>query len=66
MANENNKQSAPNDPITGLVVGVMNWAHDRAPGMMPFYRKHMSEYYAPKNFNIWYIFGVLSIVVSSA
>jgi len=31
--------------------------------MMPAYRKHMSEYYAPKNFNIWYIFGVLSMVV---
>ena len=29
----------------------------------PFYRKHMTEYYAPKNFNIWYIFGVLSMVV---
>jgi len=31
--------------------------------LMPMYRKHMSEYYAPKNFNIWYIFGVLSMVV---
>jgi ubiquinol-cytochrome c reductase cytochrome b subunit len=30
---------------------------------MPAYRKHMTEYYAPKNFNIWYIFGVLSMVV---
>ncbi|MFN3702746.1 cytochrome b [Thermomonas sp.] len=43
--------------------GVMGWVNERAPGMMPAYRKHMSEYYAPKNFNIWYIFGVLSIVV---
>jgi ubiquinol-cytochrome c reductase cytochrome b subunit len=31
--------------------------------MMPVYRKHMTEYYAPKNFNFWYYFGVLSIVV---
>ncbi len=42
---------------------AMGWVNERAPGMMPFYRKHMSEYYAPKNFNIWYIFGVLSTVV---
>ena len=42
---------------------AMGWVNERAPGMMPFYRKHMSEYYAPKNFNLWYIFGVLSTVV---
>ncbi|KRG85803.1 cytochrome B [Stenotrophomonas daejeonensis] len=43
--------------------GVMDWVNERAPALMPMYRKHMSEYYAPKNFNIWYIFGVLSMVV---
>ena len=43
--------------------GVWDWFTLRAPGFSPFYRKHMSEYYAPKNFNIWYIFGVLSMVV---
>ena len=43
--------------------GVMDWVNERAPALMPMYRKHMTEYYAPKNFNIWYIFGVLSIVV---
>lgn len=43
--------------------GLMGWVTARAPGFMPFYRKHMSEYYAPKNFNIWYIFGVLSSIV---
>ncbi len=42
---------------------AMDWLNARAPGFMPFYRKHMSEYYAPKNFNIWYIFGVLATVV---
>ena len=42
---------------------AIGWVNERAPGMMPFYRKHMSEYYAPKNFNLWYIFGVLSTVV---
>ncbi len=43
--------------------GAVDWFNERAPGFMPFYRKHMSEYYAPKNFNIWYIFGVLAMVV---
>ena len=27
------------------------------------YRKHMTEYYAPKNFNFWYYFGSLAMLV---
>ena len=42
---------------------VMDWVNARAPGMMPFYRKHMTEYYAPKNFNLWYYFGSLAMLV---
>ena len=42
--------------------GVADWVNERAPGMMPVYRKHMTEYYAPKNFNVWYYFGVLAMV----
>ena len=49
--------------ITRTANNVWAWFNERAPGFMPVYRKHMSEYYAPKNFNIWYIFGVLSLVV---
>ncbi len=33
------------------------------PTVMSEYRKHLSEYYAPKNFNLWYIFGGLAITV---
>ncbi|MFT3762115.1 MAG: cytochrome bc complex cytochrome b subunit [Pseudoxanthomonas sp.] len=55
------------NPITGrlgkAVSGLQDWFNQRAPAFLPFYRKHMTEYYAPKNFNIWYIFGVLSFVV---
>jgi len=40
-----------------------DWVNERAPNMMPAYRKHMTEYYAPKNFNLWYYFGSLAIVV---
>ena len=43
--------------------GAMDWVNERAPGMMPAYRKHMSEYYAPKNFNVWYYFGSLALLV---
>ena len=49
--------------LSQAVTGMQEWFNDRAPSFMPFYRKHMTEYYAPKNFNIWYIFGVLSMVV---
>ena len=42
---------------------AIDWVNERAPALTPFYRKHMTEYYAPKNFNLWYIFGVLATVV---
>ncbi|HET6602719.1 MAG TPA: cytochrome bc complex cytochrome b subunit [Xanthomonadaceae bacterium] len=42
---------------------VSDWVNARAPGMQVAYRKHMTEYYAPKNFNIWYYFGSLAILV---
>ena len=45
--------------LTQAVSGVQEWFNDRAPSFGPFYAKHMTQYYAPKNFNIWYIFGVL-------
>ncbi|MEO6194049.1 MAG: cytochrome b, partial [Thermoanaerobaculia bacterium] len=44
----------------GAVNGGIGWFNERTPGLMPVYRKHMSEYYAPKNFNLWYYFGALS------
>jgi ubiquinol-cytochrome c reductase cytochrome b subunit len=42
---------------------LMDWVNARAPGLMPAYRKHMTEYYAPKNFNLWYYFGSLAMLV---
>jgi ubiquinol-cytochrome c reductase cytochrome b subunit len=41
---------------------IMRWIDDRLP-VTETYEKHMSKYYAPKNFNVWYIFGVLAFVV---
>lgn len=38
------------------------WMEDRLPAINA-YRKHMSEYPMPKNFNFWYFFGVLATIV---
>ena len=41
---------------------IMGWIDDRLPVTVT-YEKHMSKYYAPKNFNFWYFFGVLSMLM---
>ena len=41
---------------------MMSWVDARFPATET-YEYHMSKYYAPKNFNFWYFFGVLSMVV---
>ncbi|NIP13621.1 MAG: cytochrome b [Pseudomonadales bacterium] len=40
----------------------MEWVDERFP-LTETFEYHMSRYYAPKNFNFWYLFGVLSMVV---
>jgi ubiquinol-cytochrome c reductase cytochrome b subunit len=42
---------------------VENWFHNRFPTAFDAYAKHMSQYYAPKNFNVWYFFGSLALLV---
>ena len=39
------------------------WLENRFPTAFSEYKKHMSEYYAPKNFNVWYFFGSLAMLV---
>ena len=41
---------------------LLGWIDDRFP-LTKMWNEHMGEYYAPKNFNFWYIFGVLALVV---
>ena len=41
---------------------LTNWIDDRFP-MTKLIREHATEYYASKNFNFWYGFGVLATVV---
>ncbi len=40
-----------------------NWIDSRMPMLQVEWNKHMAQYYAPKNFNFWYFFGVLSLLV---
>ncbi|QHI98175.1 cytochrome bc complex cytochrome b subunit [Xylophilus rhododendri] len=53
------KEISPNAPAGAK---LLNWVDNRFPASK-LYREHMSEYYAPKNFNIWYVFGSLSLLV---
>ncbi|HBF06710.1 MAG TPA: cytochrome b [Gammaproteobacteria bacterium] len=41
---------------------LMGWVDKRFPATKMF-KEHMSEYYAPKNLNFWYFFGVFSMIV---
>ncbi|NBU88755.1 MAG: cytochrome bc complex cytochrome b subunit [Betaproteobacteria bacterium] len=41
---------------------LMTWVDNRFPATK-LYKEHMSEYYAPKNFNFWYFFGSLAALV---
>ena len=43
--------------------GFAAWLDSRMPTLKREWNRHMAEYYAPKNFNFWYYFGVLSMVV---
>ena len=42
--------------------GFMKWIDDRFP-FTETMKLHATEYYASKNFNVWYVFGVLAMVV---
>ena len=51
-------------PVTGAgpFNGVLTWVDQRFP-LMETWRSHLTEYYAPKNFNFWYYFGSLALFV---
>ena len=51
------------DPNASTGAKVTNWFENRFPTAFSAYKVHMSEYYAPKNFNFWYIFGSLALLV---
>ncbi len=43
-------------------MSLMNWIDDRFPATK-VWNEHLAEYYAPKNFNFWYFFGSLALLV---
>ncbi len=44
------------------LTGFVDWVDARLP-VKRAWDTHMGKYYAPKNFNFWYFFGVLSLFV---
>jgi ubiquinol-cytochrome c reductase cytochrome b subunit len=44
------------------LINLRDWVDDRLP-IVRAWDTHMGKYYAPKNFNFWYFFGVLSLLV---
>jgi len=44
------------------VSSLLGWIDDRFP-LTKMWNEHLAEYYAPKNFNFWYFFGSLALMV---
>jgi ubiquinol-cytochrome c reductase cytochrome b subunit len=53
------KEISPNAPAGAK---LLNWVDNRFP-LSKLYNDHLGSYYAPKNFNFFYIFGALSMLV---
>ncbi|HEX5613155.1 MAG TPA: cytochrome bc complex cytochrome b subunit [Burkholderiales bacterium] len=49
--------------MAGRLMALWNWFDSRMPTLASEWRKHAAEYYAPKNFNFWYYFGSLALLV---
>jgi ubiquinol-cytochrome c reductase cytochrome b subunit len=54
--------AVPESTPSGKSGGFLGWIDDRFP-LSVLWKSQVAEYYAPKNFNVWYLFGVLSLVV---
>jgi ubiquinol-cytochrome c reductase cytochrome b subunit len=53
------KKLPANAPVSAK---ALNWVDARFP-LTNTWKAHLSEYYAPKNFNFWYAFGSLALLV---
>jgi ubiquinol-cytochrome c reductase cytochrome b subunit len=43
-------------------MSFLNWIDERYP-LTKVWNEHLAQYYAPKNFNFWYFFGSLALLV---
>jgi len=59
MAAFQEKQLPKDAPVAAK---ALNWVDARFP-LTSTWKAHLSEYYAPKNFNFWYAFGSLALLV---
>jgi ubiquinol-cytochrome c reductase cytochrome b subunit len=59
MASSNTEKFKSDGTMVG---GFMEWVDARFP-LTSLWKEHLSEYYAPKNFNFWYFFGSLALLV---
>ena len=46
----------------GIMKKLLLWVDERLP-LTSTWKEHLSEYYAPKNFNFWYFFGSLAMFI---
>ncbi|MSQ72031.1 MAG: cytochrome bc complex cytochrome b subunit [Betaproteobacteria bacterium] len=56
--------AAQKQPVTGAgpLNGALTWVDQRFP-LVQLWKTQIAEYYAPKNFNFWYYFGSLAMVL---
>ena len=45
-----------------MMQSLLHWIDERFP-LTKVWQEHMAQYYAPKNFNFWYYFGSLALLV---
>ena len=48
--------------VVELLNNSLDWIDDRFP-LTKTWNEHLAQYYAPKNFNFWYYFGSLALLV---
>ena len=50
------------DRLSERMLSLRDWVDARFP-LMELWEDHLTKYYAPKNFNFWYYFGSLAMLV---
>ena len=48
--------------MKNLFFSLVDWTDERFP-LTKLWNEHLAKYYAPKNFNFWYYFGSLALLV---
>ena len=61
-SNQAETTASKDNRLMTALAGLRDWVDARLP-VVAAWKKHMSQYYAPNNFNFWYFFGVLSLLV---